>query len=118
MHDGFEYWFTSWNLEENRWGMNPLIDSDVNLDSDGDSWDCNGDGNIDLNETFSNLREWESSTWGKYLARFTVPTEVGVVSFGDDAMSAYMSEAGLSAFFARAALYDDFIAKGLRARTG
>ena len=112
MHDGFEYWFTSWNLEENRWGMNPLIDSDVNLDSDGDSWDCNGDGNIDLNETFSNLREWESSTWGKYLARFTVPTEVGVVSFGDDAMSAYMSEAGLSAFFARAALYDDFIAKG------
>ena len=112
MHDGFEYWFTSWNLEENRWGMNPLIDSDVNLDSDGDSWDCNGDGNIDINETFSNLREWESSTWGKYLARFTVPTEVGVVSFGDDAMSAYMSEAGLSSFFARAALYDDFIAKG------
>ena len=112
MHDGFEYWFTSWNLEENRWGMNPLIDSDVNLDSDGDSWDCNGDGIIDLNETFSNLREWESSTWGKYLARFTVPVEVGVVTFGEDAMSAYMSEAGLSAFFARAALYDDFIAKG------
>ncbi|DAC09979.1 MAG TPA: hypothetical protein D7I09_04740, partial [Candidatus Poseidoniales archaeon] len=112
MHDGFEYWFTSWDLEENRWGMNPLIDSDVNLDSDGDSWDCNGDGLIDLNETFSNLREWESSTWGKYNARFTVPVEVGVVTFGEDAMSAYMSEAGLSAFFARAALYDDFVAKG------
>ena len=33
MYDGFEYWFTSWDLNENRWGLNPLIETDVNLDS-------------------------------------------------------------------------------------
>ncbi len=112
MHDGFEYWFTSWDLEANRWSMNPLIDSDVMLDSDGDSWDCNQDGIIDANETFSNLREWEARTWGKYDARFTVPTSVGIVDFGMDAMNAYMAEDGLTPFLARAALYEDFVAKG------
>ena len=57
MYDGFEYWFTSWDLNENRWGLNPLIETDVNLDSDGDSYDCNQDGTIDLDERYSNLRE-------------------------------------------------------------
>ena len=33
MYDGFEYWFSSWDLDENRWSMNPLIDGDVYLDS-------------------------------------------------------------------------------------
>ena len=33
MSDGFEYWFAEWNLEENLWGINPLIDGDVDLDS-------------------------------------------------------------------------------------
>ena len=70
MFDGFEYWFTEWDLEENRWSMNPLIDSDVNLDTDGDSFDCDGDGNISMDERFSNLREWESRTYGKYISRF------------------------------------------------
>ena len=55
MYDGFEYWFTSWDLNENRWGLNPLIETDVNLDSDGDSYDCNQDGTIDLDERFSNF---------------------------------------------------------------
>lgn len=112
MHDGFEYWFTAWDLEENRWSMNPLIDSDVMLDSDGDSWDCNQDGMIDMNETFSNLREWESRTWGKYDARFTVPSSLGIVDFGMDAMDAYIAEEGLTPLLARAALYEDFVIKG------
>ena len=56
--------FTSWDLNENRWGLNPLIETDVNLDSDGDSYDCNQDGTIDLDERFSNLREWESKEHG------------------------------------------------------
>ena len=110
MYDGFEYWFTSWDLEENRWAMNPLIDGDVNLDSDGDSFDCNEDGTIDVNETFSNLREWESRTWGKYLNRDTVPS--GIIDFGEDAMAAYQEELGYSLIQAQSALYLDFVEKG------
>jgi hypothetical protein len=110
MYDGFEYWFTSWDLEENRWAMNPLIDGDVNLDSDGDSFDCNEDGTIDVNETFSNLREWESRTWGKYLNRDTVPS--GIIDFGEDAMAAYQEELGYSLIQAQNALYLDFVEKG------
>ena len=112
MYDGFEYWFTSWDLENNRWGINPLIDGDVNLDSDGDSFDCNGDGDIDANETFSNLREWESRTWGKYLTRNTVPANLGIIDFGEDAMLAYQEELGYSLIQAQNALYLDFISKG------
>ena len=112
MYDGFEYWFTSWDLDENRWSMNPLIDNDVNLDTDGDSYDCNQDGTIDANETFSNLREWESRTWGKYLNRDTVPSQLGIVDFGEDAMTAYAEELGYSAFQAQLALYNDFVLKG------
>ena len=95
MYDGFEYWFTSWDLNENRWGLNPLIETDVNLDSDGDSYDCN-DGTIDLDERYSNLREWEARTWGKYLNRTSVPASVGIVDFGEDAMNAYMEETGMT----------------------
>ena len=94
MYDGFEYWFTEWDLDENRWSMNPLISNDVNLDTDQDSFDCNGDGVISLNETFSNLREWESRTWGKYLSRNSVPSSLGIVDFGEDAMNAYQDEGG------------------------
>ena len=112
MYDGFEYWFTSWDLNENRWGLNPLIETDVNLDSDGDSYDCNKDGTIDLDERFSNLREWESRTWGKYLNRSSVPASVGIVDFGEDAMNAYVEEEGLSLLQARQSLIDDFKAKG------
>ena len=66
MIDGFEYWFTSWDLENNRWSMNPLIDSDQWLDSDMDSVDCDRDGNISLDEQFTNKREYESRVYGKY----------------------------------------------------
>lgn len=112
MYDGFEYWFTSWDLNENRWGLNPLIETDVNLDSDGDSYDCNRDGTIDLDERYSNLREWEARTWGKYLNRTSVPASVGIVDFGEDAMNAYMEETGMTVLQARQALIDDFMTKG------
>ena len=112
MYDGFEYWFTSWDLNENRWSINPLIDGDVNLDSDMDSFDRNGDGEIDANETFSNLREWESRTWGKYLTRNTVPANLGIIDFGEDAMAAYQEELGFTALQAQQALYQDFVKKG------
>ena len=112
MYDGFEYWFTSWDLDQNRWSINPLIDGDVNLDSDGDSFDCNGDGEIDANETFSNLREWESRTWGKFLNRNTVPASLGIIDFGEDAMAAYQEELGFNPIQAQQALYQDFIKKG------
>jgi len=111
MYDGFEYWFTAWNLDQNRWSMNPLIDNDVNLDTDGDSFDCNGDGVISQNETFSNLREWESRTWGKYLERSSVPAALGIIDFGEDAMNAYMEETGMSLVQAKDAIYDDFVEK-------
>ncbi|MBL6891131.1 MAG: hypothetical protein ISR22_03680 [Candidatus Poseidoniaceae archaeon] len=112
MYDGFEYWFAEWNLEENLWGINPLIDGDVLLDSDDDSFDCDGDGNISLDERFSNLREWESRSWGKYDERNNVPQEVGILSFGTDAINAYMEEMGYTYFQARSGVYNDFIDKG------
>jgi len=111
MFDGFEYWFTQWDLEENRWSMNPLIDSDVYLDTDDDSFDCDGDGNISTDERFSNLREWESRTWGKYLNRDSVPANTGIIDFGEDAMNAYAEELGFSQYQAQLALYNDFIEK-------
>ena len=111
MYDGFEYWFTEWDLEENRWSMNPLIDSDVNLDSDGDSFDCDGDGNISLDERFSNLREWESRTYGKFSERFSVPPAAGLIDFGEDAIQAYMEELGFTSAQAQQALYLDFASK-------
>ena len=112
MYDGFEYWFAEWDLEGNFWSINPLIDGDVLLDSDGDSYDCDGDGNISLEERFSNLREWESRTWGKYSERTTIPQEIGILSFGDDTINAYSEELGYNFFQARAGIYNDFISKG------
>ncbi|MDE0857320.1 MAG: hypothetical protein OSA38_01985 [Candidatus Poseidoniaceae archaeon] len=111
MYDGFEYWFTVWDLDQNRWSMNPLIDNDVNLDTDGDSFDCNGDGAISEEEVFSNLREWESRTWGKFDQRNSVPTALGIIDFGEDAMNAYMEESGMTLPQAMDALYNDFIEK-------
>ena len=111
MYDGFEYWFTEWDLDQNRWSMNPLIDNDVNLDTDGDSFDCNNDGSISEEEQFTNLREWESRTWGKYSERNTVPAALGIIDFGEDAMSAYMEETGMTLVQAKDAVYDDFVEK-------
>jgi len=64
-----------------------------------------------MDERFSNLREWESRTYGKYLSRFSVPVEDGIVNFGDDAMQAYMEELGMTSLQAQQALYTDFVSK-------
>ena len=64
MIDGFEYWFTSWDLENNRWSMNPLIDSDQWLTANTDSVDCDRDGNISLDEQYTNKREYEARVYG------------------------------------------------------
>ena len=45
---------------------------------------------------------------GKHLGTFA---EVGILSFGDDAINAYMEEMGYTYFEARTALYNDFISK-------
>jgi hypothetical protein len=82
------------------------------LDSDNDSFDCDGDGNISTDERFSNLREWESRTWGKYINRDSVPANVGIIDFGEDAINAYKEELGFSQYQAQLALYNDFIEKG------
>jgi hypothetical protein len=108
MIDGFEYWFTSWDLENNRWSMNPLIDSDQWLDSDLDSVDCNQDGNISLEEQFTNKREYEARVYGKYSERTT--TGAGLIGFGDDAITAYVEE-GSTEVEARRAIYNNFRSK-------
>ena len=64
------------------------------------------------NETYSNLREWESRTWGKFLNRNTVPANLGIIDFGEDAMLAYQEELGYSPLQAQNALYLDFVSKG------
>ena len=96
MSDGFEYWFTDWNLEENRWEMNPLSNSDTSYDSDGDSFDCNGDGEISDSETFDNLAEFDSMWFGKRLAIGNTQNGTKAVSYGADAVNALMEEEGLS----------------------
>jgi len=113
MIDGYEYWFTEWNLDENRWVMNPLIDNDVFLDLDSDSFDCDGDGEISTNETYNNLREFQSRFWGKYDARGSVPQGMGQIGFGEDAISAYVNDEGLFPYEAEYELYLAFIAKGI-----
>jgi len=112
MMDGYEYWFTEWDLDENRWVMNPLIDNDVHLDLDDDSFDCDGDGSISANETFNNLREFQSRFWGKYDARGSVPQGSGQIGFGEDAISAYVNDEGLEEYQAEYELYLAFISKG------
>ncbi len=108
MIDGYEYWFTSWDLENNRWSMNPLIDSDQWLDSDMDSVDCDRDGNISLDEQFTNKREYESRVYGKFTQRLSTGT--GLIGFGDDAIDAYV-EQGNSELEARRAIYNTFVGK-------
>ena len=111
MIDGYEYWFTEWNLEGNHWEMNPLTAADVDFDSDNDSWDCNGDGEIDENESYDNLAEYQARIYGNFDQRFTIPVEFGLVSYGLDAMTAQEEEQGLSEFAARGVLYDLFVEK-------
>ena len=42
--------------------------SDVCRDSDRDSYDCDGDGQISDSESFDNLAEYESKIYGKKIA--------------------------------------------------
>ena len=108
MIDGFEYWFTTWDLENNRWSMNPLIDSDQFLDSDQDSVDCDRDGNISLDEQFTNKREYESRVYGKYTERLS--TGSGLIGFGDDTIDAYVEE-GYTESEARREMFNTFRGK-------
>ena len=113
MSDGYEYWFTQWNLEQNIWEMNPLTGSDVSRDSDGDSYDCDGNGQISDSESFDNLAEFESRIYGKRIAVDTIPNETGLVSYGSDAINAFMGEEGMSYDAAFGQLYDMFRSKSL-----
>ncbi|MDP6899235.1 MAG: hypothetical protein QGF94_00150 [Candidatus Thalassarchaeaceae archaeon] len=113
MIDGYEYWFTEWDLDGNQWEMNPLTAEDVDFDSDNDSWDCNGDGNIDENETYNNLREYQARIYGRFDQRFTIPSEFGLISYGQDTMTAHQQEMGYSWGQSRGVLYDLFVAKDI-----
>ncbi len=113
MSDGYEYWFTTWNLEENSWSMNPLSDHDVNIDSDLDSYDCNGDGEITDSESYDNLAEYDARIYGKRIAIDTMPNGSGLVSYGMDAIIAQIEENGLSKDAANAILYSTFSSKSL-----
>ena len=88
MIDGFEYWFTSWDLENNRWSMNPLIDSDQWLDSDQDSvtvtrWQYFMMSNLPIRENMN-------PGFTEYGQRLS--TGSGLIGFGDDAIDAYVEE--------------------------
>tara|TARA_B110000444_G_scaffold40011_1_gene35807 strand:+ start:5594 stop:11314 length:5721 start_codon:yes stop_codon:yes gene_type:complete len=115
MSDGYEYWFTEWNLEENRWEMNLLTDTDIFIDSDDDSYDCNNDGIISPSERFDNLAEFESRIFGKKLAVDSIPNGTGLVSYGADAVNAYIDEQGMSYSLAFSQLYVTFSTKSLLA---
>ena len=114
MSDGYEYWFSEWDLEENQWTMNPLTDSDVDFDSDDDSFDCNGDGEISDSESFDNLAEYDSRWYGKRLEIGNVPNGTSAVSYGADAANAFVEEEGLSNDSAWGQLYSLFSSKSLR----
>lgn len=111
MSDGYEYWFTEWDLEANEWTINPLTSTDIYRDSDRDSWDCNGDGTISPSESFTNLAEYESRIYGKLLAVDTIPSGFGTVSYGNDAINALRFEGELSEDEAIQSLYDTFSSK-------
>ncbi|MDG1535983.1 MAG: hypothetical protein P8Q45_02025 [Candidatus Thalassarchaeaceae archaeon] len=96
MSDGYEYWFTEWDLEANIWTMNALTDADVHVDSDEDSFDCNGDGYISDSESFDNLAEYDARVYGKRSAIDTIPNGTGLVSYGLDTITAFMQEQSMS----------------------
>ena len=115
MYDGFEYWFAEWDLENNLWSINPLIDGDVLLDTDGDSFDCYWETETSLLKKIFQLKGMGIRTWGKYSERNTVRKKF--LSFGDDAINAYIEEMGYTYFQATNTLYNDFISKSTDSAT-
>ena len=113
MSDGYEYWFTEWDLEENIWEMNLLTDSDIHADADDDSFDCNGDGHISDSESYDNLAEYDARVYGKRSAIDTIPNGTGLVSYGADAVTAQIDENGMSYEAAFGQLYVMFSTKSL-----
>ncbi len=111
MSDGYEYWFTEWNLESNKWTINPLTNSDANFDSDGDSYDCNGDGQISDSELFHNLAEFDSRSYGKRLAVGSFKNDSSIISYGEDTIQALIDENLFSNSAAEAELYNLFYQK-------
>ena len=108
MSDGFEYWFTEWDLNGNRWTLNPLANDDAQLDADGDSYDCDRDGEIEANERYTNVREFEARYWGRQDRSFTFPSGTTFVGFGEDGLNAIV-DGGSTPFSARAQMVDAFI---------
>ncbi len=108
MSDGFEYWFTEWDLNGNRWTLNPLANDDAQLDADGDSYDCDRDGEIEASERYTNVREFEARYWGRQDRSFTFPSGTTFVGFGEDGLNAIV-DGGSTPFSARAQMVDAFI---------
>ena len=113
MSDGYEYWFTEWDLEENIWTMNPLTDTDVEKDSDDDSFDCDGDGEISDSESFDNLAEYDSRTYGKRLEVGNFPNSSSIISYGEDAVIAFVEEEGMDVQSAWDEIYTIFSTKSV-----
>ncbi len=111
MIDGYEYWFTEWDLDGNRWSMNPLTQSDIDADSDDDSYDCDGDGIIQMSERYTNLREYEARLYGKESMRYSFPPGMGLIDYGDDAITAQQNENGLTWLQARQVIVNIFASK-------
>ena len=72
--DGYEYYFTKFDATQARgyhdvhasyWTLNPFLD-DGDLDADGDSYDCNGDGAQTAEENFTNSKEYKGHLIGKF----------------------------------------------------
>nr|ADD93048.1 hypothetical protein [uncultured archaeon MedDCM-OCT-S05-C10] len=114
MLDGYEYWFTEWDLDANIWSMNPLTGTDIDADSDEDSYDCNGNGGIDDEERFTNLREYESRSYGKFSEINNIDAGVTLRTFGEDALDAMMQEGGMTEGQATQALYTAFVSKDIK----
>ena len=64
--DGMPDW---WEL---KFGLDPFNASDALIDTDGDGYDLNHDGQLTGGELFTNLMEWEQST---ILGNYTIPTD-------------------------------------------
>ncbi len=110
MSDGFEYWFAEFDsVNRTDWTTNPLNGSDADLDADGDSVDCNGDGVVSSDESFTNLREYQGRIFG---VKGRVPPGVsGLLPWQTDAKSAVMDELMIDLENATALLVSKFVEK-------